>query len=83
MIVRFAPTATLEQRAAVEALLRDLDVRAVPAEAALLLRDSLTVEEIHELACLPGVAGVTSGRRSYATVRVVAMDMPSAVGGQS
>lgn len=78
MILRFTHAATLDQRASVDARLRDMDVRTVPADGALLLRDAITAEEIHELACMPGVAGVTTGKRSYATLRVAAMGWLSA-----
>ncbi len=76
--MRFSSSATLADRAHVDARLHDMDVRAVPAEGALLLRDAITADEIHELACLPGVAAVTTGRRSYATLRVAAMGWLSA-----
>ena len=59
MIIRFSPDATLDQRARVEAQLREIDVRAVAADGALLLRDTITIDEIYELGTLPGVAGVT------------------------
>ena len=78
MILRFSNAATLDQRAHVDARLRELDVRAVPADGALLLRDALSLDEIHDLACMPGVAGVTTGKRTYATLRVAAMGWLSA-----
>ena len=78
MILHFSPAATLEERAAVERALRDADIRTIPAEGALVLRDTLTVAEIHGLAALPGVASVGPGGREYSTVRVAALGWMSA-----
>ncbi len=73
MILRFSSTATREQRAAVERALRAADVRAVPADGALLLRDSLTLDEILTFAALPGVEELGTGTRAYSTLRVVSL----------
>ena len=73
MILRFSSETTLEQRARVEQALRAADIRTIPAEGALILRDSLTLEEIHTFAALPGVEEVGPGTREYSTVRIVAL----------
>ncbi len=78
MILRFSPATTLEQRANVDHALRAVGIRAVPADGALILRDSLTLEEIHELATLPGVEGIGPGTREYTTLRVAALGWISA-----
>jgi len=78
MILNFSPAATLEERADVERALRAADVRVIPAEGALILRDSLTLEEIHRFAALAGVAGLGPGSREYSTLRVAALGWLSA-----
>lgn len=78
MILRFSDDATLAQRAHVERFVRTAGMRAVPSEGGLLLLDSLERDEVVGLACLPGVKSVTPGRRTYSTLRVVALGWTAA-----
>ena len=78
MILRFTEDATLEQRALVEAALRDVDVRAFAEGGALVLRDTPSMETLHALASLPGVASVGPGERGYTTLRVALLGWLSA-----
>jgi len=78
MILRFSSTTTLEQRANVEKALRAADIRAVPADGALILRDSLSLDEIHTFAILPGVEEIGPGSREYSSLRVAALGWISA-----
>jgi hypothetical protein len=78
MILRFSSTTTLEQRAAVEQALHAADIRAIPGDGALILRDSLTLDEIHSFAALPGVEKIGPGNREYSSLRVAALGWISA-----
>lgn len=78
MILRFTADATLEERAAVERALRDADVRAIPAEGALVLRGTPSVDVLAGLAALAGVEGIGPGERGYTTLRVSVLGWISA-----
>jgi hypothetical protein len=78
VILRFEPAATLDERATVEAALREAGIRAIPTEGALLLRRTLTAEQLAELAAMPGVKGLFTGGRAYSTFRVAALGWVSA-----
>jgi hypothetical protein len=81
MILRFSAAATLSDRAHVERVLRANGTRAVPSEGGLLLRNTLTREQIVTLAALPGVEGIAPGGRTYSTLRVLALGWTSAACG--
>lgn len=69
MILRFLPTATGDERAAVRAALDDLDVEAQELEEILILGRALQEEEAVRVAALPGVAAVTPSDPTTVTLR--------------